>query len=153
MGESFRNQPEVFSTIKKEFNDNILNFGYIEDNNTYQNILQNSDIVLSTSLHDFQGLSILDAVAAGATPLLPNRMAYSNYFDEDYLYRSNIESVEHEAESLVTKLIAMRQEAVATGYRITPDISQLSWSQCKEKYQNIILETAAISLATTHSKA
>ena len=143
LGESFRNKPEIFSAIKNEFHDRILNFGYIENYDTYQNILRNSDVVLSTSLHDFQGLSILDAVAAGATPLLPNRMAYKDFFNSDYLYNSNIKSPEEEAESLVSKLMAMTLKWTTEGVRYIPDISQLSWDQCKDQYLRIILNTAA----------
>jgi len=48
--------------------------------------LRLSDMVLSTSLHDFQGLAIQEAVMAGCVPLLPNHLVYPEIFSDDYLY-------------------------------------------------------------------
>ena len=44
--------------------------------------MDKSDFVVSTSLHDFQGLSILEAVSRGCLPLLPKRVVYPEYFSE-----------------------------------------------------------------------
>ena len=39
--------------------------GLIERKEDYRALLAEADVVLSTAIHDFQGLSVLEAVAAG----------------------------------------------------------------------------------------
>lgn len=36
----------------------------------------NSDLIISTANHEFFGISILEAIAAGAYPVLPKMLAY-----------------------------------------------------------------------------
>ncbi len=56
------------------------------DAKTYRRILGESHIVVSTSRHEFQGLAIMEAVSAGATPLLPDSLCYPEYYASQYLY-------------------------------------------------------------------
>src|SRR5690606_3402705 len=86
VGQQFRQTPAVFDEIKQLLFDNnaLGNWGYIDGAEEYQQLLRESHVVISTALHDFQGLSILEAVAAGCIPLVPNRQAYPEWFNEDY---------------------------------------------------------------------
>ncbi len=60
--------------------------GFIEDREQYLDLLQTSDIVLSTADHDFQGLSLLEGAVCGCTPLAPARLVYPEYLSADCLY-------------------------------------------------------------------
>ena len=42
----------------------------------YLKILSEADIIVSTAIHEFFGISVVEAIAAGAYPLLPKRLAY-----------------------------------------------------------------------------
>ncbi len=63
--------PKSFATIEKEFAGNILNWGFAESRDRYEEILAESSFIISTSIHDFQGLSVIEAADAGCTPILP----------------------------------------------------------------------------------
>ena len=39
-------------------------------------MLSNADVIVSTAHHDFFGVSVVEAISAGAYPLLPRRLAY-----------------------------------------------------------------------------
>lgn len=84
------------------------------DTKTYRRILGEARIVVSTSRHEFQGLAIMEAVSAGATPLLPDSLCYPEYYAPPYLYRDG------HVNALVTKLGGWLQHAIPEPPDITP---------------------------------
>ncbi len=92
MGQSFRQIPACFEEFKKVHGDIVATWGY-QPIERYHQILGQADIVVSTALHDFQGLGMLEAIAAGCTPVAPDRMAYPEYIDNNLLYTTGV--VEH----------------------------------------------------------
>ena len=83
VGEKFSRYPEVFDLAKHEFKDEIVHFGYVESRHEYETLLEGADILPVTSNHDFFGISVIEAIAAGVTPLLPNRLAYPEHINPD----------------------------------------------------------------------
>jgi len=75
IGQSYRKQPEAFAQIKHAFAEHIDAWGY-QTPERYQEVLNKTDVILSTADHEFFGISIVEAIARGALPLLPNRLAY-----------------------------------------------------------------------------
>jgi glycosyltransferase involved in cell wall biosynthesis len=76
LGESFRNQPAEFLEARQRLPDRIVQFGYVEDPADYARLLWQSDIVVSTALHEFFGAAIVEACYCGCLPILPNRLSY-----------------------------------------------------------------------------
>jgi hypothetical protein len=74
-GESFRNKPTEFLEARERFGERIIHFGYASSEQ-YRALLQRSDIVISTAIHEFFGIAIIEAIYAGCCPLLPHRLAY-----------------------------------------------------------------------------
>lgn len=74
-GESFRNQPAEFLEARERFAEQIVHFGYATSEQ-YRALLQRADIVISTAIHEFFGIAIVEAIYAGCMPLLPARLAY-----------------------------------------------------------------------------
>lgn len=99
VGEQFRNHPPAFEQIHQQFESRIEQWGFLESRQAYDRLLARADIVLSTALHDFQGLSMLEAMASGCIPLAPDRLAYREYVPEVCRYASVEENVELEAEA------------------------------------------------------
>jgi len=62
---------------------------------------------LSTSLHEFQGLSIMEATLCGAIPILPNRLCYPDFFPKQNLYETHKDYKKESlgAAKLITKAI------------------------------------------------
>lgn len=101
MGQSFRKSPDCFAVFRERHSDYIATWGY-QVQAEYQRILQQAHIVVSSALHDFQGLGMLEAIAAGCLPIAPDRMAYPEYIPAELLYRSSArgEGVGKESEQL-----------------------------------------------------
>ncbi len=101
LGQSFRKIPQCFEQAKLNLKEQIQVWGY-QPKDTYHQVLMSADIVVSTALHDFQGLSMLEAISRGCLPVAPNRVAYPEYIDQQFLYQ--VEQGQPEAEALANKL-------------------------------------------------
>lgn len=89
LGEQFRSQPDIFVKAQKLLSDRLLHFGYAESVEEYTALLRQGDIVVSTALHEFFGMAILEGVRAGCRPVVPERLSYPELFAEQYRYREN----------------------------------------------------------------
>ena len=88
MGQRFKNSPRCFANAKETLQDRIVHFGYIEQKEDYYRVLAQGDYVVSTALHEFFGIAVLEAVRAGCYPVLPDRLSYPELYDRKFLYRS-----------------------------------------------------------------
>lgn len=129
LGQRFRRWPEAFDYIKEEFNTQILSWGYIEDRHDYLQLLQQSDMVFSTALHDFQGLAMQEAIACGCIPVAPNRLAYPEYIPANHLSASYPEDPEQEASAMAEKIIELQ---ASSGHL---DLTQRSWGNLADRYE------------------
>ncbi len=66
----------VFSWARKRFGRHIRHWGYQRTRKEYESVLRSVDVVVSTADHEFFGIGVLEAVRAGAFPLVPERLAY-----------------------------------------------------------------------------
>lgn len=76
LGESFRESPAIFKAAEKILHKHIRHYGYAADRGEYVSFLRQADIVISTSIHEFFGLAVLEAIGCGCSPLLPRRLSY-----------------------------------------------------------------------------
>ena len=76
VGQQYRTWPLEFETIRSEFTDEIHRWGYQQDRASYWQALCEADVFVSTATHEFFGLAAAEAIAAGLSPLLPERLAY-----------------------------------------------------------------------------
>ncbi|MHC4597629.1 MAG: tRNA-queuosine alpha-mannosyltransferase domain-containing protein [Planctomycetota bacterium] len=75
-GGKARRIPPVFDEAKRRFKADILHWGFQESKEAYRSVLTEADVVVSTARHEFFGMGLVEAVAAGAFPLVPDRLAY-----------------------------------------------------------------------------
>ncbi len=76
LGEESIRIPESMTRIKTRYQSQVINWGYQQSRGEYWRVLTESDVILSTADHEFFGVSVAEAIAAGCWPLLPNRQAY-----------------------------------------------------------------------------
>jgi glycosyltransferase involved in cell wall biosynthesis len=80
LGESFDDAPACFAEARREWAERIDHWGYLPDRQQYWEALKHADVVVSTADHEFFGIAVVEAVAAGCYPVLPNRLAYPELF-------------------------------------------------------------------------
>jgi glycosyltransferase involved in cell wall biosynthesis len=89
LGEQFRQQPSVFAKAKQRLEGRLIHFGYVPDKGEYARLLKLADIIVSTAVHEFFGISVLEGVRAGCIPLVPDRLSYQELFPLQYRYPAN----------------------------------------------------------------
>jgi len=80
IGQHFDTIPEIFEQARSRLGDKIVRWGYQTSREEYVCALGQADIVVSTADHEFFGVSVVEAVSAGAFPLLPERLSYPELF-------------------------------------------------------------------------
>ena len=61
----------------------VIHYGWA-DAATYARLLWQADVVVSTALHEFFGISIVEALYCGCFPVLPRRLAYPEVVPAGY---------------------------------------------------------------------
>ncbi|AOY88229.1 glycosyl transferase family 1 [Marinobacter salinus] len=136
VGEQFRHRPGVFDTIRERHGNRIVNWGFLASRSDYDQLLTEADVVISTALHDFQGLSMLEAMASGCLALAPDRLAYPEYVPSSQLYRSDPGHPEAEARAAADCLIRLMQNSARSQAPSGWGLSRLS-----NAYESIIITT------------
>lgn len=76
IGEQFRRVPTVFPWAQERFASLIDRWGFQATREEYRAALAEADVIVSTAEHEFFGISVVEALAAGCRPVLPRRLAY-----------------------------------------------------------------------------
>jgi glycosyltransferase involved in cell wall biosynthesis len=76
IGEQFREAPEAFERARQYFTEHIDRWGYQKRRAEYEEALTQADVFVSTAQHEFFGITAVEAILAGAYPILPKRLAY-----------------------------------------------------------------------------
>lgn len=100
LGEDFGRRHSAYETILGKFSSKILHHGMVKRRDAYFEWLARGDVLVSTSLHDFQGLSMLEGAGVGVWPLVPARLAYKDIYPELCQYPSNVACPRKEAVDL-----------------------------------------------------
>ncbi|MDO6564270.1 DUF3524 domain-containing protein [Amphritea sp. 1_MG-2023] len=138
VGQQFRHSPESFQTLKQLMQRREQHCGFVASVADYRRLLQRADIVLSTAMHDFQGIAVLEGVAAGAMPLVPNRLAYPELFPEHCCYRSGTGETQSLIDA-VSRYAALKEQGQALA---VPDVSALSWHHMGAQYEALLQRVA-----------
>jgi len=122
LGEGFRRRPPVFAEARQRLARHIVHWGFVEKLEDYADWLWRADILPVTSIHDFFGASVVQAIYCNTQPLLPKRLAYPEHFPtalhERFFYR--------DFEGLVRRLAELCQN-------IEP-VRQTQFQQLVERY-------------------
>lgn len=74
-GKQFRQFPAEFEEARARLAEHIVHFGYA-DEKSYIRLLRAANIVISTSKHEFFGISVLEAIYNKTFPILPYTLSY-----------------------------------------------------------------------------
>jgi glycosyltransferase involved in cell wall biosynthesis len=76
LGERFGQTPACFDAARWNLEDRVVHFGFAEDRATYEAALRQADVFVSTALHEYFGIAVVEAASAGCHLVLPDRLVY-----------------------------------------------------------------------------
>jgi glycosyltransferase involved in cell wall biosynthesis len=132
LGQAFSRQPDIFNEARTRLAHRILHFGYAEKLEEYYTLLKKGTLVISTSVHEFYGMSVIEAVRAGCRALLPRRLSYPELFPADFLYEDNELGDRIKRDLLHGRL---------TDASAKDQTEEFSWSYLRDAYQQWLTGT------------
>ncbi len=141
LGEAFRASPPVFEQARNRFADQVLEFGFLESRADYLTALNSADFVVSTAIHEFFGLSTVEAVAGGCRPVLPRRLSYPELIPDEMhdavFYDSD--------ESLADKLARLIADPTPDSIRpnLADHVRRFAWTIRAPEFDAAAVRTAA----------
>lgn len=133
-GQQYQTIPPEFEAGRARLGDRVVHFGTASDD-AYRTLLSAADVVVSTAHHEFFGVAVVEAVAAGAMPVLPDRLSYPELVPsaEPYLY--------HDHDGLVARLThaltdADHRHAAATAARAY--VERFAWPAVAAQYDTFL---------------
>ena len=130
-GERFVDQRPEHDESISALNDRIVVDDHLE-RDPYLRVLGRSAIVVSTALQEFFGVSVVEAMAAGAFPILPHRLVYPERVPEEMAARSLYRS-EDEAVGLLVACLRSADETRDAG-RMRRLVEPYDWSVVAPAY-------------------
>jgi glycosyltransferase involved in cell wall biosynthesis len=136
-GEQFPTDPDEFVGLQDQLGDRVVHYGWAEPDE-YVALLVSSDVVVSTAHHEFFGISITEAIYAGAFPVLPNRVVYPERIPTQFharcLYEDATDLVD-KLEWAVTHDGATREIAA----KLKPLMADADWGTVAPRYDEIFV--------------
>jgi len=141
-GANVRQMPTEFDRARRRLGERVVHYGHA-DKITYRRLLHQADVVVSTAIHEFFGVAIVEAIHCGCFPVLPRRLSYPEIVPCPY----------HEAclypdfEGLVTRL----RKAVSDDHRdacltiraaLRRAVSRFDWATMAPRYDALLASLA-----------
>jgi len=98
LGERFGTEPAVFADARSWLGGRLVHDGFATSRADYVELVLGAQIAVSTAIHEFFGVSVLEAVHLGVRPVVPDRLAYPEHLPARFRY------VEPDVDSLADTL-------------------------------------------------
>lgn len=126
--------PKLYIEVKEKFKNEIINSSFLSRED-YIKALKNSHILPVTSIHDFFGISVVEAMSASCFPLLPNRLAYPEHVSDEL----KKDCIYNGGEELKGKLIkAIKQFRELPYLEVSKGVGRYSIKEEIVKYERIL---------------
>lgn len=140
-GENFRQRPAEFTAAARRHPHHIVHMGHLPVDE-YRKQLIEADVVVSTALQEFFGVSVVEAAAAGCLPVLPARLSYPGLipsaFHDICLYRPG--GLSDRLRWAVTHPAEVRR----AGAEIAPTMQRFGWEEMAPRYEKELAALASI---------
>ncbi|WP_376697007.1 tRNA-queuosine alpha-mannosyltransferase domain-containing protein [Wenzhouxiangella sp. EGI_FJ10305] len=130
LGKRPRNTPAALTRIRRQLGDRIVADGLLPRED-YRALLGRAGIVVSTAAHEFQGLAMLEAVSAGAIPVVPDALCYPEQYPRVFRYPPG------EMKALARKI----EECLLTEHLRPPDVKGWYGERLKNRWFDALTDS------------
>ena len=116
--------------------DRLVAFGFVPDQE-YVDLLRRADIVVSTADHEYFGIAIVEAMAAGSFPALPGRLVYPERIPVAYHDRCLYDDADGLA-SRVRWAVEHRAEAAGIAEDLAAIVAKYDWPVVAPAYDAVL---------------
>ncbi|MEO0471364.1 MAG: DUF3524 domain-containing protein [Bacteroidota bacterium] len=131
LGEGYRKQPSIFSQAKAQLAKHIMHWGFVDNRRQYHQLLRQADLLPVFSHHDFFGISVVEAIAAGVFPILPKRLAYPEHIPTSLASQHLFDSDELVGEKLRNFL---QKGGLQADQSLVEYVQKYDWRQLAPQY-------------------
>ena len=135
-GKSYRQSAPEFEEARERLGARVVHWGYAGARE-YRALLRRADVVVSTALHEFFGVAVVEAIYSGCFPILPRRLVYPELlppaYHEGCLYE--------DFEGLVARLqwaLANLEQAHAVAAALRPVVARFDWAELGPRYDQVL---------------
>jgi glycosyltransferase involved in cell wall biosynthesis len=131
--------PEAFVQARDSLAERVVNWDRLPDFADYASLLWAADVVVSTAIHEFFGIAVIEAIYCGCRPVLPRRLSYPELIPaeahEEVLYG------EGDLVDTLTRALAAPADWPEDWQRTW--VARFDWGIVKTRYDDIIASVRA----------
>ncbi|MDE2835728.1 MAG: DUF3524 domain-containing protein [Bacteroidota bacterium] len=145
-GKHFEKQHSQFDETFERYAERILHYGYAEDFAEYSQLLHRADIVVSTAIHEFFGIAMMEAIYCGCHPLLPDHLSYPELIPSSLhrpLLHAPILYQDEKELFTILKSILQKEERPLPTPTLRSIVERLDWSTHVSKFDALLSELAS----------
>lgn len=136
LGESYKKQPTIFAEARQQLSKQIVHWGYAGNFADYADWLWRADILPVSSIHDFFGVSVVQAIYCNCHPLLPKRLAYPEHLPEalhEHFFYADFDDLVSRLSKLCADVATLRNE------RLPTLVAGYDWGVMAEAYDDLFV--------------
>ncbi len=141
LGEQYEISPRVFDQAREDFQAEIIAWGYEESRKDYLGWLSRGTVVVSTAIQENFGISVMEAVAHGCFPLLPDRLSYPELVPDGFK-PSVIYASDRELETRLVRVLNDPGAVLPARRALAAHAAGFSWETLIRAYDDFMDETA-----------
>ena len=134
-GRSYPDEPSIFAQAQQDFKEKCIHWGYANSKEDYYKLLQKADLLPVTSHQDFFGISVVEGIYHGLSPLLPKRLAYPDYISPDTFASHYYEN----DQAFVETLVRIVREWPSSYANLSHEVEAFNWTNCIEPYDQTLI--------------
>ena len=124
--------PDEFNEARTRLATRLEHFGFA-DLELYRGLLNQATIVVSTAKHEFFGVAVVEAMAAGAAPVLPNDLSYPELIPS-HVHTFTLYDDDSGLDELLTRFVSDRQLVEQVTTEVQASVERCSWEVVAPTY-------------------
>jgi glycosyltransferase involved in cell wall biosynthesis len=128
-------QPAEFEEARARLGDRLVHYGYAASEADYARLLWHADIVLSTAIHEFFGVGVVEAIYCGCLPILPRQLSYPELIPAEWRDRCLYDDFD----GLLARLRAALADPTAP-HALRAAMARFDWQALAPVYDALMLE-------------